>query len=136
MRINRRASMNAVRLGLTLGTFAVLLAGRGCPVDAVEMKADDPASLSRAIERARPGDSIVMADGNWRDLDLVLAARGEPGRPITLRAETPGEVILSGSCRLRIGGQDLIGAGLIFRDGTVGSGSVVEFRRDSTDAAT
>src|SRR5690348_2158573 len=104
--------MNAVRLGLTLGTCAVLLAGPGRPVDAVEIKADDPASLSRAIARARPGDAIVMANGNWRDLDLVFAARGEAGRPITLRAETPGKVVLTGSSRLRIGGHDLVVSGL------------------------
>src|SRR4051794_15235945 len=128
--------MTAFRLGLPLGTLAVWLGSRGVPAEAGETRVVDPASLSRAIERARPGDSIVMADRTWRDLDLVFAARGEPRRPITLRAETPGKVIVTGSSRLRIGGQDLVVSGLYFRDGTVESGSVVEFRRDSTDAAT
>jgi poly(beta-D-mannuronate) lyase len=100
-----------------------------------EIKADDPSALARAVKAARPGDTIVLADGTWRDAELVFSAKGEPGRPITLRAQTPGKVVLSGTARLRIAGQDLVVEGLLFTGGAVTSGSVVEFRRDSDEPA-
>ncbi len=63
-----------------------------------------PEELQAAIQAAQPGDTIVMADGTWRDVAIVFEANGAPGDTITLRAETPGRVVLTGSSRLRIGG--------------------------------
>ena len=103
---------------------------------AAEITAADPEALARAIKGARPGDTIVMADGTWRDATIVFAAQGEPGRPITLRAATPGKVVLSGASRLQIAGHDLVVDGLLFTDGAVTSGNVIEFRRTSSDLAT
>ena len=96
----------------------------------------DPESLARAIRTARPGDTIAIADGTYRDLRIVFSARGEERRPITLRAATPGKVVLNGASRLQIAGHDLVVDGLLFTDGAVPSGSVIEFRRSATDLAT
>ncbi|GAB5413754.1 MAG: hypothetical protein Cons2KO_13570 [Congregibacter sp.] len=81
-----------------------------------------------AVSRAQPGDVIILANGIWRDFEIVFAGTGEPERPITLRAETPGEVILSGESNLQLGGEHLLVTGLVFRDGYSPSGSVIAFR--------
>ena len=92
----------------------------------------DAAALKTALERARPGDSIALADGPWTDTEIDFHAEGSPDAPITLRAETPGRVVLGGGSKLRIGGRHLIVSGLRFEGPTtLRSGSVVEFRRDS-----
>ena len=81
-----------------------------------------------AVWHAQPGDSITMANGIWHDVDLVFDADGAKGDSITVRAETPGEVILTGKSNLRIGGQYLKVEGLWFHRGALDRGHVIAFR--------
>ena len=73
---------------------------------------------------------LCFADGTWRDAVLGFSARGDLDRPITLRAETPGQVILTGSSRLIIDGKHLVVTGLHFMNGALSAERVVEFTRD------
>lgn len=97
-----------------------------------EVVVADMTALNTAIASAEPGDKIVMQNGIWRDADILFEAKGDAGRLITLTAETPGEVILTGSSQLRIAGQYLVVDGLWFKDGALASGHVIQFRRDSS----
>ncbi|MGD7707063.1 polysaccharide lyase 6 family protein [Microlunatus sp. Y2014] len=76
-----------------------------------------PAELGAAYAWAEPGDVIMMKNGTWRDVGIEFRAMGTAERPITLRAQTPGGVIISGSSYLRILGDHLVVDGLTFRDG-------------------
>jgi poly(beta-D-mannuronate) lyase len=64
------------------------------------------------------GDALVMADGEWKDQTIVFRAKGTPGKPITLKAATPGKVILSGASTLSIEGEYLVVSGLYFKGST------------------
>jgi poly(beta-D-mannuronate) lyase len=75
-----------------------------------------PAELTSALDNAKPGDIVVMADGPWNDQSIIFHGEGSADQPITLRAETPGRVILSGQSTLRINGQHLVVSGLWFKD--------------------
>lgn len=88
-----------------------------------------PAEYQRALRGAKPGDTIVLADGVWRDFQILFDAEGQPGKPITLTAQTPGRVILSGQSNLRMAGRQLVVSNLVFRDGWSPTGEVVSFRR-------
>lgn len=77
----------------------------------------DSAELEAAITDIRPGETIMMANGIWRDVAIVFRAQGNARHPITLKAETPGKVIISGTSYLKIVGDHLIVDGLTFRDG-------------------
>lgn len=88
-----------------------------------------------AMKLAQPGDMIVLANGTWRDFDLVLEAEGSAEHPIYLVAEEPGKVVLSGQSSLRMGGRHLIVSGLVFRDGYTPRNEVISFRRDSDTLA-
>ncbi|MEC7289372.1 MAG: polysaccharide lyase 6 family protein, partial [Pseudomonadota bacterium] len=83
----------------------------------------------------QPGDVIVLANGEWRDFDLVLEAEGTAEHPIYLVAEEPGSVVLTGQSSLRLGGEYLIVSGLVFRDGYTPRNEVISFRRDSETLA-
>ena len=50
------------------------------------------------------GDKIVLANGQWSDVELVADATGSPDAWITVEAEEPGKVIITGNSRLRIAG--------------------------------
>ncbi|MEP9400530.1 polysaccharide lyase 6 family protein [Sphingomonas sp. VNH70] len=87
--------------------------------------------LTAATAKPAPGDVIVLADGEWRDADIVLRGEGTQASPITLTAEHPGKVVLTGKSRLRLGGRFLIVSGLAFRNGHTPGDAVISFRADS-----
>ena len=84
--------------------------------------------FTEAVQHARPGDTIIMANGIWHDADLIFDADGTVGDSITVRAESPGHVILTGQSRLRIGGSYLKVEGLWFHRGALERGHVIAFR--------
>jgi poly(beta-D-mannuronate) lyase len=94
---------------------------------AAEKAVATPAELTSAIHAAKAGDVIVMRDGTWRDLNLVFTGEGSESQPITLRAATPGKVLLTGASRLQIFGRHLVVDGLVFQDGA-GPREVIAFR--------
>jgi len=89
------------------------------------------AEIRSVMQMAQPGDTLVMCNGVWTNQPIVFEGDGEEGKPITLRAETPGQVILTGSSSLKMGGTYLIVDGLYFTGGALtqfGANAVVEFR--------
>ena len=104
-------------------------------VAAAETRVTNAEEFNAAVGAVRPGDSIVLANGVYRDLELVLDVKGNDGAPVMLTAETPGRAILTGASTLRIGGEHAVVSGLRFEGGSLKGGAVVEFRgRDNTPA--
>ena len=91
--------------------------------------------LRAAIQASEPGDTVVMANGTWTDAEIRFAARGAEGDTITLKAETPGNVVLAGRSSLRIDGEYLKVDGLWFEGGALTGGHVVQFRGSSSRLA-
>ncbi|MEL7123197.1 MAG: chondroitinase-B domain-containing protein [Bacteroidota bacterium] len=83
--------------------------------------------LNEAISNANAGDVITMANGNWEDIQIRFIGEGTKDQPITLRAETAGEVIIQGESDLKLGGEYLIVDGLYFTNGFSPSNAVIEF---------
>lgn len=85
------------------------------------------------LNAVRPvaGDTIVLADGEWRDATIKLVGEGSAAKPITLTAEHPGKVILTGRSNLKLAGNHLVASNLVFRDGYTPDDVVVSFRTDS-----
>jgi poly(beta-D-mannuronate) lyase len=94
-----------------------------------------PQAFDAAVRASVAGDSVVLADGVWRDFEIVFTGEGTAAKPITLRAQTAGKVVISGKSNLRIGGRHLIVSGLTFKDGHSPSPEVISFRRDSKTLA-
>lgn len=126
------ATLAELRLTLAAAVAALCWAAA---LSAEELLLSRPAEIAAAVKKARPGDHLVLRDGTWSDADILFDAQGTAARPITLRAETPGRVILRGKSRLRIAGRHLVVAGLWFKDGEVASDAVVAFRRSSSQHA-
>ncbi len=81
------------------------------------------------------GDVVTMTNGTWSNQEITLKGNGTENNPITLKAETPGEVILTGFSRLEMAGEYLIVDGLIFQDGELEGDPVVAFRTSSSSVA-
>lgn len=105
------------------------------PVLAADHLVRDPGAYAAAVKKAAPGDRILLADGEWRDFQIVFTGTGTADKPITLAAQTPGKVILTGQSNLRIGGEHLVVSGLVFRGGFSPTKELIAFRRDSKTMA-
>lgn len=85
---------------------------------------------NNAVTNAKAGDEIVLANGIWKDVELVFKGEGTLDNPIKLKAETAGEVFIEGASNLKIGGKYLEVSGLYFRNGYTPSETVIEFFAD------
>lgn len=129
--------MSMPGLKRSLIALAVAAAGGGVPslVLAESALVHNPAEFASALARLQPGDTLTLADGEWRDFQIVFTGQGAAERPITLKAQTPGKVILTGASNLRMAGEHLVVSNLVFRDGWSPTGEVVAFRKSRTERA-
>ncbi len=96
----------------------------------------DQGQYKAAVKKAQPGDTIILADGEWRDFQIVFTGSGSAAKPITLTAQTKGKVLITGQSNLRMAGQHLLVYGLVFKNGASPTSEVISFRRDSKNLAT
>lgn len=114
---------------------AVVLAPMLC--FGAEHKVANAAEFAKIQKAAKPGDTLVLQNGRpWADANLLFDAQGTAEKPITLKAETPGQVVFTGKSRLRIGGEHLVVEGLWFKDAGDRKDDVIEFRASSNKPAT
>ncbi len=82
--------------------------------DTQDVVVGDTAALTAALKSAAPGDVILFQDGEYTDLVLNFKASGKEGAPITLKAQTPGGVVLKGASQLKLTGSYLVAEGFCF----------------------
>lgn len=99
-------------------------------VEAKQIPVADEVAFNHAVANVRPGDVLVLREGQWPDAKLLFSGRGTANAPITLRAAVPGKTILSGKTQLRIGGEYLTVDGLWFQNPDPVVGDTIEFRDD------
>ena len=127
--------MNIYCRGWLLHGLTLLSMGYLNNVWAEEYVVESQAQYRAVLTQLAPGDSIILRDGIWNDFEIIFAGHGEPGLPITLRAETPGQVYITGQSNLALAGEYLLVQGLVFRDGYTPSQSVISFRKSKTALA-
>lgn len=96
------------------------------------------ASQDAFLEKAaslKPGDTIVLADGEWKDFEILFKGMGSEDKPITLKAQNKGQVVLTGLSNLRLSGEHLIVEGLVFKNGYSPTGEVISFRESANKLA-
>src|SRR5262245_53341184 len=90
------------------------------PAFAADIKVSSAADIAAAHATIKPADTSILLDGTLRDQAIIFKATGEADKPITLRAQNPGKVILTGKSSLKIDGRHLVVSGLFFKDGDGG----------------
>jgi poly(beta-D-mannuronate) lyase len=92
------------------------------------IKVKNVKELNEAVAKVKPGGQIIMANGIWKDVEILLNAKGTENAPIEITAEVKGKVFIEGLSNLRISGEYLIVSGLVFRNGYTPTGDVIAFR--------
>ncbi|GAB5488985.1 MAG: hypothetical protein Pars2KO_25550 [Parasphingorhabdus sp.] len=120
---------------LRLGLYLIACILVATPVSAEVYLVSDQKEFFAAEKKLKAGDTIVLANGVWKDFEIKFSGRGSKKKPITLRPQSVGKVVLSGQSNLRIGGKYMVVAGLVFKNGYSPTGEVISFRRSKTDLA-
>lgn len=118
--------MSDMRPTLLVLILAIPALGKDIPVA-------DAAAFAAAAEAVKAGDTLVLKEGTWADAQLKIHAEGTAEKPVTIKAEMAGKVVLTGSSRLSVGGSHVIVEGLWFQNPT--SEQVIELRKDSKQLA-
>lgn len=93
------------------GLFARSVAG-------AEFKVSSAEQVQHELARAKAGDVLIMTDGEWKDQQIQFKASGSDNKPITLRAQTPGKVILTGESSIAVEGEHLVIDGVFLNRST------------------
>ena len=83
--------------------------------------------LYTAISEAEPGDNIVLSNGEWKDVQIKITAKGSESKPITIKAESAGKVLITGESFIQIGGEYIVVDGLHFTNGFSPERSVIQY---------
>ena len=82
----------------------ILINGIITPLKAAIFKVKTVAEFKAQVNAGlKPSDTIQLANGTWRDADLVFKGQGTEKQPIHLMAETAGQVVLEGASSIQIG---------------------------------
>ena len=84
--------------------------------------------LKKANKEAKPGDTIVLQDGEWNNVTISLNCNGTKEKPIVFKAQTAGKVIITGNSKLLLGGNYIVVDGFYFTRGYAGNDAIIKFR--------
>jgi poly(beta-D-mannuronate) lyase len=109
--------------------FGILFSSMCSIVFGKDYRISSAAELSTL--QLKPGDKVILKDGEWKDQQLVFKGTGTEKLPIILTPEKPGQIKLTGNSTLKIDGAWLVVDGLFFTDGYSSGNDVVRFSPQS-----
>lgn len=113
---------------MSISQLAVILVCGIELVSAKEFRMTPKSKLKPILKEAEAGDVIILEDGTWKDVKLRFEGLvGTEGKPIQIRAESPGKVVMTGSSQVRVSGSHIVVSGLSFLNPN-GEADVFEFR--------
>ncbi len=93
-------------------------------------------ALENLLDKLLPGDTVLFAEKNWNNEQLIIDISGKPGAPVVFMGEVPGKTIFTGNSTLKIAGDYLVICDIAFHNGVpTASGSIIEFRSGTREAS-
>ncbi|MEN3322830.1 chondroitinase-B domain-containing protein [Mariniflexile soesokkakense] len=92
--------------------------------------------LTNAINAATAGSTITLKNQTWTNVQISINKNGNLANPITIKAETPGNVFFEGVTNVKMGGGYIYFEGVVFQNppASVSTGTpLIDFRASSTD---
>ncbi len=118
-----------------LSILLIILTCISIDIAAKKYKVADMTQYKEKVKTLVAGDTLILANGVWKDAQLVFKGVGEKSKYICLEAETSGKVRFEGKSSLQISGQWLQISGLVFVNGSTPKGAVIDFKTSSKEYA-
>ncbi|MBC7902251.1 MAG: substrate-binding domain-containing protein, partial [Gemmatimonadaceae bacterium] len=109
-------------------TLLPLLLVLGMFCEARKIKVSTQVALTSAAASARPGDTILLKTGEWKNAVIELRCQGTEKNPVVIKAETNGKVWFTGVSSIHLGGSFIVAEGFNFVNGYAGKTAVMEFK--------
>lgn len=93
------------------------------------------AELNNANAQAKPGDIIILENGEWNNVLISLNCSGTKEQPIIFKARTAGKVLVTGNSKLKLSGNYIVVDGLYFTKGYAGNDAVIDFKLNKDQLA-
>lgn len=129
--MNKIKTYNGTFLAFSVAVMLYVTSISGCKAQQAIVRNTE--TFNTAVKKAKPGDKIILANGVWKDAELVFSAKGTKAAPITLSVETKGKVFLEGQSNLRISGEHVVVEGLVFKNGFTPTEEVIAFRKNDNE---
>jgi poly(beta-D-mannuronate) lyase len=120
---------------LSIQTLLILLFFSCQPQGEKQTLVNTLEEYNQAVNDAKPGSTIVLANGVWENVELLFEGKGTAEAPITLTVEEKGKVTLEGQSYLQIAGEYLHVEGLIFKNGYTPTNEVISFKKNNKELA-
>lgn len=91
--------------------------------------------LNAALQKAKPGDSLLLNKGEWKDVALTIGTSGTKEKPLVIAAAVPGSVQFTGKSFIRLGADHVVIAGIHFTNGYAPGRAIIEFRKTDKELA-
>jgi len=116
-----------------LGAVSLLLIS--AQANSAEKLVSSQEEYEQAAKNLLAGDTLVLANGTWKDFEILFEGKGTAQHAITLTAQEKGKVIISGKSNLRLAGEYLVVSGLVFKNGHTPTDAVISFRKGKKQLA-
>jgi chondroitin B lyase len=83
-----------------------------------ELEASSVKEVYKLLPNLKPGDRLLLADGIYKDIRLIVNVSGSPEKPISIASKNPGEVFFTGDVKIELRGEYLILKDIYFKDGS------------------
>ncbi|MEJ7626063.1 MAG: polysaccharide lyase 6 family protein [Ferruginibacter sp.] len=96
-----------------------------------------PQQAVQRLVAAKAGDTVMLANGIYKDAVIKFSANGTKEYPVVFIAQTKGKVFFEGNSTLSIAGKYIIVDGFTWQNGGTGLNkqSVIEFKNSSDNVA-
>ena len=95
-------------IGIIIFAMTFILGPRIVNAETYIVSAENINDLQRKVDSLAPGDKLLLSDGEYRDLKLIINNSGEKDNPIVIKAINSGEVIFSGDSKVEIRGSHIV----------------------------
>ena len=120
---------------ILIGIFLIFGGLVSADSSAATLLVNSQLEYQQATETLQPGDTIVLANGEWKNFEILFTGTGQENNPITLTAQEKGKVFITGESSLRLAGEYLVVSGLVFKNGHTPTREVIAFRRNKEHLA-
>ncbi|HTN22212.1 MAG TPA: chondroitinase-B domain-containing protein [Pelobium sp.] len=94
-----------------------------------------PKELKSAVAIAKPGDTILLGNKEWKDAIMQVNGKGTAAKPIVIMPQNKTSVLITGQSALNIGGEYLIIKGFHFKNGFSPKEDVITYRINNDNLA-